>query len=22
EGIVSDAVCNRKHHGGPDQAIY
>ncbi|MFK3777051.1 MOSC domain-containing protein [Agrobacterium sp. NPDC089420] len=22
EGIVSDAVCNRKHHGGPDQAVY
>lgn len=22
QGIVSDAVCNRKHHGGPDQAIY
>lgn len=22
EGIVGDAVCNRKHHGGPDQAIY
>ena len=22
EGIVSDAVCNRKHHGGLDQAIY
>lgn len=22
EGVVSDAVCNRKHHGGPDQAIY
>lgn len=21
-GIVGDAVCNRKHHGGPDQAIY
>jgi MOSC domain-containing protein YiiM len=22
QGIVSDAVCNRKHHGGPDQAVY
>jgi MOSC domain-containing protein YiiM len=22
EGLVGDAVCNRKHHGGPDQAIY
>jgi MOSC domain-containing protein YiiM len=22
QGIVGDAVCNRKHHGGPDQAIY
>lgn len=22
EGIVGDAVCNRKHHGGPDQAVY
>lgn len=22
EGIVSDAVCNKKHHGGPDQALY
>lgn len=21
-GLVGDAVCNRKHHGGPDQAIY
>ncbi|MBD8555380.1 MOSC domain-containing protein [Rhizobium sp. CFBP 8762] len=21
-GIVGDAVCNKKHHGGPDQAIY
>ncbi|NTF30489.1 MOSC domain-containing protein [Rhizobium skierniewicense] len=21
-GIVSDAVCNKKHHGGPDQALY
>ena len=21
-GIVSDAVLNKKHHGGPDQAIY
>lgn len=20
-GVVGDAVCNRKHHGGPDQAI-
>ncbi|MDE1160091.1 MAG: MOSC domain-containing protein [Neorhizobium sp.] len=20
-GLVGDAVCNRKHHGGPDQAI-
>ncbi|MDS7595771.1 MOSC domain-containing protein [Agrobacterium tumefaciens] len=22
EGLVGDAVCNRKHHGGPDQAVY
>ncbi|SCX22195.1 MOSC domain-containing protein [Agrobacterium rosae] len=22
EGIVGDAICNRKHHGGVDQAIY
>ncbi|XUY26757.1 MOSC domain-containing protein [Agrobacterium sp. rho-8.1] len=22
QGIVSDAVCNKKHHGGPDQALY
>ncbi|EJL51793.1 hypothetical protein PMI09_04279 [Rhizobium sp. CF122] len=22
EGLVSDAICNRKHHGGVDQAVY
>lgn len=22
QGLVSDAICNRKHHGGPDQAVY
>lgn len=22
EGLEGDAVCNRKHHGGPDQALY
>ncbi|MBA5802273.1 MOSC domain-containing protein [Rhizobium changzhiense] len=22
EGLVGDAVCNRKHHGGVDQAVY
>lgn len=22
EGLVGDAICNRKHHGGPDQALY
>ncbi|MBB3593021.1 MOSC domain-containing protein YiiM [Rhizobium sp. BK529] len=22
EGIVGDAICNRKHHGGADQAVY
>jgi MOSC domain-containing protein YiiM len=22
EGVVGDAIMNRKHHGGPDQAIY
>jgi MOSC domain-containing protein YiiM len=22
EGLVGDAVCNRKHHGGIDQAVY
>ena len=22
EGLVDDAICNRKHHGGPDQAVY
>jgi MOSC domain-containing protein YiiM len=22
QGIVGDAICNRKHHGGIDQAIY
>lgn len=22
QGIVGDAICNRKHHGGVDQAIY
>lgn len=21
QGLVGDAVCNRKHHGGPDQAV-
>lgn len=21
-GLLGDAVCNRKHHGGPDQAVY
>ncbi|PYE29473.1 MOSC domain-containing protein YiiM [Rhizobium sp. PP-CC-3A-592] len=21
-GLAGDAVCNRKHHGGPDQAVY
>lgn len=21
-GLASDAVCNTKHHGGPDQAVY
>ena len=21
-GLESDAICNRKHHGGPDQAVY
>ncbi|WP_337270636.1 MOSC domain-containing protein [Oryzifoliimicrobium ureilyticus] len=21
-GLVGDAICNTKHHGGPDQAIY
>ncbi|MBO6557670.1 MAG: MOSC domain-containing protein [Pseudomonadales bacterium] len=22
EGLEGDAICNRKHHGGPDQAVY
>ncbi len=22
EGVVGDAICNRKHHGGIDQAVY
>ncbi|MBP1851623.1 MOSC domain-containing protein [Rhizobium halophytocola] len=22
EGLVGDAICNRDHHGGPDQAVY
>lgn len=22
QGVVGDAVCNRRHHGGPDQAVY
>ena len=22
EGLRDDAVCNRQHHGGPDQAVY
>lgn len=22
EGLVGDSICNRKHHGGPDQALY
>ncbi|QRM53840.1 MOSC domain-containing protein [Sinorhizobium sp. BG8] len=22
EGLIGDTICNRKHHGGPDQAIY
>ena len=22
EGLVGDAICNRKHHGGRDQAVY
>lgn len=22
DGIVGDAICNSKHHGGPDQAVY
>ncbi|PST23021.1 MOSC domain-containing protein [Rhizobium sp. JAB6] len=21
-GLLGDAICNRKHHGGPDQAVY
>lgn len=21
-GLVGDSICNRKHHGGPDQAVY
>ncbi|MCO5732900.1 MOSC domain-containing protein [Rhizobium sp. SSA_523] len=21
-GLLGDSVCNRKHHGGPDQAVY
>ncbi|MBP1857856.1 MOSC domain-containing protein [Rhizobium herbae] len=22
EGLIGDKICNRKHHGGPDQAVY
>lgn len=22
DGVTGDAVCNRQHHGGPDQAVY
>ena len=22
QGLKGDAICNRKHHGGPDQAVY
>lgn len=22
DGLVGDAICNRKHHGGVDQAVY
>ena len=22
EGLLGDAICNRKHHGGPEQAVY
>ncbi|NKN37205.1 MOSC domain-containing protein [Agrobacterium sp. a22-2] len=22
EGLLGDRICNRKHHGGPDQAVY
>ncbi len=22
EGLIGDAICNRKHHGGADQAVY
>ena len=22
EGLIGDAICNRKHHGGPEQAVY
>ena len=22
EGLIGDAICNRKHHGGVDQAVY
>ncbi|SMD17371.1 MOSC domain-containing protein [Rhizobium sp. RU36D] len=22
QGLVGDRICNRKHHGGPDQAVY
>lgn len=22
EGLIGDAICNRRHHGGPEQAVY
>ena len=22
DGLAGDSICNRKHHGGPDQAVY
>jgi MOSC domain-containing protein YiiM len=22
EGLIGDKICNRKHHGGPEQAVY
>jgi MOSC domain-containing protein YiiM len=22
EGLLGDAICNKKHHGGPEQAVY
>lgn len=22
EGLIGDSICNRKHHGGPEQAVY